>query len=486
MGVLNSYDKNGKVFEIFEQISQIPRGSGEEKQISDFLVKFAKDRNLEYIQDEYNNVIIKKKASDGYENIAPVILQGHIDMVEEKNEGVDHDFKKDPLKLKVDGDIVSAEGTTLGGDNGIGVAYALSILDDDSLSHPAIEAVFTTEEETTMNGAEMLDASPLNAKYMINIDAEEEGVILMGSAGGASSMFTLPVKRKEDENFDKGLKIMIKGLKGGHSGMEIDQNRGNSNILMGRILDDLRNASSFLIIGINGGKSDNAITRETVSEIAIKGEDLEKIKSEIMNSKEIIKKELKNIDDDFTVEIEEISLSSVPMDKKSTNSIIDILLVSPDGVQKMSVDMKGLVETSSNIGAVETDDENVYVKLLVRSSVDSAVVYLLKKFKAVARLTGAEFWHENPFPGWRFDPSSKLSKVAIKTHRRLFNEEPRVEAIHAGLECGILQNKLPELDIISIGPNITGAHSPEEQFSISSVQKMYEFLIGILEDMRNL
>ena len=475
-----------EVFKYFEEISSIPRKSGDPKRISDYLVEFAKKNNLDFIQEACGNVIIRKPSYQGYEKIGTVMLQGHMDMVCEKNNDVNHNFDTDPIELVVKDDFLYANNTTLGADNGIALAFALAILADNSLKHPSLEAVFTVDEETTMLGANELATQNLNASYMINLDTENEDELLLSCAGGAKSLLKLPVEYTALHGDALNSIIKVKGLKGGHSGIDIDKNRGNSNIIMGRILYELNGRVNFEIVSINGGAKNNAIPRECNASIVIN----EKSKLELEDIVKIVEKEIKNelkgIDDDFKIEIEYTNnkISKV-LSTISKQKLIDILMLYSTGVMQMSLDIKGLVETSNNLGVVITDEENKLITFncAIRSSIDSQVQYIIKKHEAIANLTGATLVIESVYPGWKYNKNSKLRKIFADTYEQIYSKPMKQEAIHAGLECGIMSKKMPDLDIISFGPNMYDIHTPNEHLSISSTQRTYKYLLKGLENM---
>lgn len=475
-----------EVFRYFEEISSIPRKSGDTKRISDYLVEFAKKNNLDFIQEACGNVIIRKQAYQGYEKIGTVMLQGHMDMVCEKNNDINHNFDTDPIELVVKDDFVYANNTTLGADNGIALAFALAILADNSLKHPRLEAVFTVDEETTMLGANELATQNLNASYMINLDTENEDELLLSCAGGAKSLLKLPIEYTALHGDALNAIIKVKGLKGGHSGIDIDKNRGNSNIIMGRVLYELNGRVNFEVISINGGAKNNAIPRECNTSIVIN----EKSKFELEDIVKIVEKEIKNelkgIDDDFKIEIEytDNKINKV-LSTISKQKLIDTLMLYSSGVMQMSLDIKGLVETSNNLGVVITDEENKLITFncAIRSSIDSQVQYIIKKHEAIANLTGATIVIESVYPGWKYNKNSKLRKIFADTYEQIHSKPMKQEAIHAGLECGIMSKKMPDLDIISFGPNMYDIHTPNEHLSISSTQRTYKYLLKGLENM---
>ncbi|SHE39637.1 dipeptidase D [Marinitoga hydrogenitolerans DSM 16785] len=481
MGVLKGL-KPEKVFYYFEEISQIPRCSGNEKAISDYLVNFAKERNLEYIQDKALNVIIRKPATKGYESAPGVIIQGHIDMVCEKTSDSNHDFSKDPIKLQIDGDYIKATNTTLGADNGIAVAYALAILDSKDIAHPEIEALFTTEEETGMTGANELDPSLLNGKVLLNIDSEEEGIFYVSCAGGLRDVITLPVEFKKPEN-KYGIRLKVFGLQGGHSGMEIIKQRGNANKLLGRVLYDLNKKIKVECASINGGDKSNAIPREATAELII--DNIEKAKQIVEYWDKTFKNELSVSDPKVKVSIEEIEKSERVLTKESFEKAIYILMLVHDGVQTMSKSIEGLVESSSNLGVVKTYTNRIEFTSATRSSVETLRDLIHNKTEIITKLVGAELNTNAPYPAWEYKPDSRIRELMKKVYKDMYGKEPEIAAIHAGLECGILSGKMKDVDMISFGPNLYDVHTPQEKMSISSVKRVWEFLVEVLKQIKN-
>ncbi|AEX85369.1 aminoacyl-histidine dipeptidase [Marinitoga piezophila KA3] len=482
MGVLDGL-KPEKVFKFFEEISMIPRCSGNEKAISDYLVKFAKERNLEYIQDDALNVIIKKPATPGYENVPGVIIQGHIDMVCEKTSDSNHDFSKDPLKLQIDGDFIKATNTTLGADNGIAVAYALAILDSDDIEHPYIEVLMTTEEETGMGGANALDPELLKGKVLLNIDSEEEGIFYVSCAGGLRDIITLPIEFMDAPSGFKSYEIKVFGLQGGHSGMEIIKQRGNANKLLGRVLYDLNKKIEVYGISIDGGDKSNAIPREATAKILTK--DKAKLIEIIDYWKKVFKNEFSITDPDVELSVNEIEHYNKVMTKDSFEKAINILMLVHDGIQTMSKAIEGLVESSSNLGVVKTFDNRIEFTSATRSSVETLRDLIHNKAEIIAKLNGAKITTNAPYPAWEYKKDSKIRELMKKVYKDMYGKEPEITAIHAGLECGILSGKMKDVDMISFGPNIYGAHTPEEKLSISSTQRVWEFLLNVLKEMKN-
>lgn len=472
------------VFCYFEDITRIPRGSGNEKAISNYLVSFAKKHNLEVIQDEALNVIIKKSGSKGYENAPTVILQGHMDMVCEKNKEVEHNFEKDPLNIRIEGDFIKAAGTTLGADNGIAVAYCLAILSSKDILHPPLEVLITTEEETGMGGASSIKKENLSGKILINIDSEEEGELLSSCAGGVRNRVKLKIEKEELKEGFMPLKLIIKGLKGGHSGMEIDKGRGNANKLIGRVLNDLNSNLDIYIAEINGGAKMNAIPREAEAIILAKEKDKVALEELVAKWKETLKNELKNSDSEVIVQIEKLEKKvEKTFTKDLGGRIIELLMLIPNGVQTMSMDIKGLVQSSTNLGVVTTDHNKVTFESAIRSSVKSLKYDIVKRVETVAKLTGAEMTLESEYPEWEYRADSYIRDVFVKVYKDMYNKEPKITAIHAGLECGILKDILGDLDMISFGPNMYDVHTPEERLSISSTERTFQYLLNVLKNI---
>lgn len=474
------------VFKFFEEITKIPRGSGNEKGISDYLVKFAKERNLEVIQDSVLNVIIKKNGTAGYENAPTVIIQGHLDMVNEKNAGTEHDFMKDPLKLVVDGDYIRAVGTTLGADNGIAVAYGMALLDSKDIPHPPLEVLFTTDEETGMGGAMGLDAKNIDGRILINIDSEEEGKLLVSCAGGLRSKVSLPIAW---EIADKGLVnclIKIRGLKGGHSGMDINKERGNSNKIIARFLVDLLQNINFKLEYLNGGSKNNAIPREADASILIEERDVYLLRDKVELWNKILNNEYKTSDPELKIQLE-VSGNKENIrvfSKDTTEKAIKLLYLMPDGVQTMSMDIPGLVQSSTNVGVVTTGENCVSYDSAIRSSVRTLKNDVLVQTKVVAEAFGAEVTTQSEYPEWQYDPDSKIRRLFEKVYKEMYRKDPEIIAIHAGVECGLFKEKFGEIDMISFGPNLFDVHTPDEHMSISSTKRTWEYLLAVLKEIR--
>lgn len=479
--------KHCYIFKFFEEISAIPRCSGEEKQISDYLADFARKRNLEFMQDRALNIIIKKPAAKGYENVPTVILQGHMDMVCEKNKGTKHDFKKDPIKIRVIDDMIYATDTTLGADNGIALAYCLALLDSKDIPHPALEVIFTTDEESTMSGALNLDTSGLKGKILINLDSEEEGRILVSSAGGTKAKLVLPVKWDSIPEKHQGFRISIGGLKGGHSGVEIDKGRGNANKLLGRLLNDLSKESRLYIADINGGLKSNAIPRESEVLLYIDAAGRQKIEEKVKQWENICKNELRASDPDVYIRFEAVEEKADKVFSGDTaEKLVSALVLIPNGIQSMSMEIKNLVESSTNLGVVYTEKEQVCLVSEIRSSVKSLKKNIYEQVAKLAEVVGGQVITESDYPEWEYKADSKIRPLCIKAYRDMFGKEPEVVAIHAGLECGVLMSKLEGLDAVSVGPDMADVHTPNEHISIPSVERTWEYLLEILKQTKSL
>ena len=468
-----------QVWKHFDEIRKIPRCSKHEEKIRKYILDFAKKNKLEAKTDKAGNVLIRKPASKGMENKPIVVLQGHMDMVCEKNADVKHDFSKDPIKVKVEGNKVRAEGTTLGADNGIGIAIMLSILEDKKLKHGPIEALFTVDEETGLTGAFAIEPDFLNGRIMLNLDSEDFGVITIGSAGGGNSTIELPLQYTEAKEDLVGLKIRVHGLKGGHSGVDIHEQRGNAIKIMARLLWKIK--EDFLLADIKGGDKMNAIPRETIAILYVQKEKKESIISCIKESEKEIAEEIRPIDPDFKVEIEDFKERRKVLDRDSQNKLINLLHALPHGVDRMSFDVPGLVETSTNLAKVSIENGKAVIGMSSRSAIKSALQDMRDRIRATASLAGAEVKEDSPYPGWKPNPKSRILGIAKEVYREMFGEEPKVEAIHAGLECGIIGEKFPGMDMISIGPTIKHPHSPDEYVEIDSVEKFYRYVLKLLE-----
>lgn len=473
------------IFYFFNEISKIPRCPGEEKEISDYLMSFAKERNLEAIQDDFLNVIIKKDAKKGYENVPPVIIQGHMDMVCEKNKGTDHDFLKDPLQLQKKGDMLYATDTTLGADNGVAVAFALALLDDKSISHPALEVVITTEEETSMKGALGLNPKYFNGKTLINLDSEEEDVLLVSGAGGMQTVQNIKIDFEETPDNYLTYEVAVKGLQGGHSGFEIDKERGNANKLLGRILKDLSEKTEFHIQKIRGGMASNAIPREAECCVALHENQVAILEDFEKKWANLLREEFGITDPGIIVNIQPLKSKIVKsFSKKAKEQLIASLLLSPNGIQSMSMDIEGLVESSVNLGKISMDESTVSLESDVRSSVKSRKYAISTQTETLAQIIGCDIEMKSDYAEWPFNPKSRIQKLFEDVYKKRKGKEIRKTSVHAGIECGILIDKMPGLDAIAIGPNIYDVHTPNEHVSISSMLRTWEYFLSVLKEIQ--
>lgn len=480
MGVLGELEPK-KVFQYFEEICGIPRPSYKEKKISDYLVSFAESHGLEYYQDELFNVIMIAPATPGYENEEPVILQGHMDMVCEKEPGYETDFENDGLKLLVDGDYVTAEGTTLGGDDGIAIAYALAILDSPEIVHPRLEVIITVSEEVGMEGATGIDLSMLKGHKLLNLDSEAEGIMTVSCAGGNSSVCRVPVTYEGGSGV--ALSLKVGGLKGGHSGVEINKGRANASRVMGRLLLSLDQAGvNYALAAVCGGAKQNAIPREAQATLLVPAQEAGAARQSLTDTIEQVKSEYATIDPGLTLSIEEgTEKQAQVLQPTSKETVVMLLNNLPGGVQSMSADIEGLVETSLNMGIVTLDETEFRAEFAVRSSVESARDALTARIRNLAEYAGGTLEVSGVYPAWEYKKDSVMREDAARMFREMYGKELKIEAIHAGLECGILAGKIDGLDGISIGPDMIGIHTFEEKLSISSTKRVFEFVVELLK-----
>lgn len=469
------------VFYYFEEITRIPHGSGNVKQISDYLKQFATEHGLECIQDKLYNIIMIKEATPGYEQEEPYILQGHMDMVAVKRPDCDIDMTKDPLRLRIENGRIYADGTSLGGDDGIAVAYALALLAAKDISHPRLEVVLTVDEETGMQGATEIDLSMLRGKRLINLDQEEEGVIITSCAGGARVDVIIPLRQEKTQTDQlQFIQIKIKGLLGGHSGIEINKGRGNANYLLGCILKELLNKFDVRISSMKGGLADNAIPREAESVIAVNISQSDAVISCAKEYEGRIRQELGDNDPDFAVEWQAVDGQDSYYDTASTAQALNCLCELPNGVIAMSKDLEGLVQTSLNLGVVKLEQDELHLSYAVRSSVDADREQLCQRMQEIAEKAGALAEVKNAYTGWAYRPDSPLRDIVTNIYEKMYGRKPVLEAIHAGVECGILAAKIEGLDCVSIGPDMSDVHTAEESLDIASVQRMWEYLLEVL------
>ena len=468
-----------KVFYWFEKLCAIPHGSGNTKRISDFLVSFAKEYGYAYEQDALNNVIIYAPATAGYEDKAPVILQGHMDMVCEKDETCPIDMETEGLDVTHDGEFVFAKGTTLGGDDGIAVAYALAILSDDSIPHPALEVVITVDEETGMEGAAGIDLSRLKGKMLLNIDSEDEGIFTVSCAGGARSTISLPIERRAV--YGPCVRLTVEGLQGGHSGVEIHKKRANANKVMGEFLGRVQQLMPLCITKLQGGAKDNAIPRSCQVTLVALGMYIERIN----DVAEALQKEIReNYDEPYAIvrgdDVD--ALGGNALTTECTSKVIALLNAAPNGVQSWSEDIPGLVQTSLNLG-IATLSDRLELTFAVRSSVNKEKEELLARLKELAAFYDADYTQRGEYPAWEYKKDSPLRDTMVEVYTRMYGKEPQVVAIHAGLECGLLSEKIEDLDCVSLGPQMHDIHTSREKLDIASTKRVWEFLLETLKQL---
>ena len=466
-----------KVFEFFEEICAIPHGSGNTKAISDYLVSFAKQRNLRYIQDEANNVIIFQKGTCGMEDHAPVILQGHMDMVCEKDASCPLDMAAEGLDISHNGHSVFANGTTLGGDDGIALAYAMALLDDTTIAHPPLEVIITVDEEIGMLGAAVIDLSSLKGRTLINLDSEEEGIFTVSCAGGATATISLPTERRAV--YGPCIRLAVDGLQGGHSGAEIHKNRANANKIMGEFMSRIQKLMPLCLTSLSGGSKDNAIPRSCSANMVAMGIGLDRINGIAEELQAEIREQYD--EPEATVQAFDVdALGGNALTTEVTSKVIGLLCGAPNGVQAWSEEMPGLVQTSLNMGIAKLS-KTMNFTFSVRSSVNSEKKALLEKLQELAALFGATYSQAGEYPAWEYKADSRLRDVLVETYTRMFEKEPKVLAIHAGLECGLLGEKLPGLDCVSIGPQMHDIHTSRERLEIASTERTWNFLLEVLK-----
>lgn len=476
--------KPGAVWNYFYELTQIPRPSKKEEKVIAYLLDFAKKHNLEAKKDEAGNVLIIKPATKGLESLPTVILQGHVDMVAEKNEGTVHDFEKDPIETVVDGAWLKAKGTTLGADNGVGVAAALAILASDDIEHGKLECLFTVDEETGLTGAYALGKDFLKGDILINLDTEEEGEIYIGCAGGKITTATFTYKKEAVPSGYFWFKVQVKGLNGGHSGSEIHKGLGNANKILNRYLWTLNKKYGLILSQIDGGNLHNAIAREAYAIAGVPYNNKENVIVELNTLLPEIQAELKTVDPGLEMIVGSTDAPEFVMDKDTSDNLLNGIYACPHGVLGMSFDIPGLVETSTNLASVKMKENNtILITTSQRSSTNSLKDDAGNMINAVFTLAKAEVKHSDGYPGWRPNPDSKVLAVAKASYKKLFGKDAEIMAIHAGLECGLFLEKYPHLDMISCGPTIRNAHSPEEQIEIASVQKWWDLLLDVLKNI---
>ena len=471
---INDHKSIEKVIRFFEEFSAIPHGSGNTKLIADYLADFAKKRGLEHVRDSADNVVIRKKATAGYEHKPAVIFQGHLDMVAEKKPGAAIDMEKEGLTLYRDGDFLRAKDTTLGGDDGVALAYALALLDSDDIPHPDFEAVFTSDEEIGLLGAVAIDPREIHGRLLINIDSDEEGVFTVGCAGGMRSDVVLPLHRTLNE--PSAYKLKASGFKGGHSGVEIDKGRVNANKALVEILAALGKIS---IKDIRGGNADNAIPRECECVFTAECDPTDKVLS---LGKEI-KARYSDIEPEITFTLEKVESDILGVSYEDSATLVSLLNTLPSGIIAMSSDVEGLVETSLNMGILRADDEKAEVSFSVRSAKGVEKQKLGDRLEEIAKEHGASYSTRGEYPAWEYKKDSHLRDVMKKVYEDMYGESPEIVIIHAGLECGIFSEKVEGIDCVSIGPNNYDIHTTEERLSLTSLERVWEFLLNVLKEI---
>lgn len=483
MGNVLAQLKPALVWKYFEEICQHPRPSKKEEKIAEYIFSVGKKLNLETVKDAFGNIIIRKPATAGKENLKTVVLQGHIDMVCEKNRGVEHDFDNDPIQVYIDGDFVKAKGTTLGADNGIGVAAALAVLEDSTIQHGPIECLFTLDEETGLTGAASLDPTILKGDILLNLDSEELGTFFIGCSGGKNTAAKFTFTPENVPADSVAYEVKVAGLQGGHSGLEIHTGRGNAIKILNRFLWNVTSKLGIRLAQIEGGNKHNAIPRETFAVVTVPTANEADFLSALSNYNKTIKEELATNEPNLKVSAEPFALPANVMDAKTTANLLNALYATPHGVITMSPDIAGLVETSTNLATIITEGNNVNIVTSQRSSVATENQDVVDMVHSVYVLAGAEVSHGDGYPGWKPNVHSEILKVFKTVYQNMNGKEPEVAAIHAGLECGIISEKYPNMDMISFGPTMFGVHSPDERLNIPSVQPFYELLANVLNNI---
>ena len=483
MGSVLGHLKPELVWYHFEEICKYPRPSKKEEKIAEYVVSVGKRLSLQTEKDKFGNIVIRKPATPGKENLKTVVLQGHIDMVCEKNRDVEHDFDNDPIYPYIDGDWVKAKGTTLGADNGIGVACALAVLESKDIEHGPIECLFTLDEETGLTGASSLKKGFLKADILINMDSEELGTLFIGCSGGKNTAATFKAKLEKTPRNYSAFELKVDGLKGGHSGLEIHVGRGNAVKILNRAIWSYSQENRIHLSEINGGNKHNAIPREAFAVILVPKNDEKKLKKFVAKYNDIVKAEYAAVEPDLVVSMEKHAAPEKVIDEKTQKHLINALYAIPHGVIKMSNDIPGLVETSTNLAVVETIGKNINIVTSQRSPVASENVDITDMVTSVLKLAGADIKYGDGYPGWAPDINSDILKVFKSTFNQMYGKEPEVTAIHAGLECGIIKEKYPDMDMISFGPTMCDVHSPGEKLQISTVPEFFKQLITVLNNI---
>ncbi|MDQ2178610.1 aminoacyl-histidine dipeptidase [Marinifilum sp. D714] len=473
-----------EVWKHFEDICQVPRPSKKEEKIIEFLIEFGKKNNLETKRDEIGNVLIKKPATPGKENLKTVVLQSHMDMVCEKNNDTTHNFDTDPITPWIDNGWVKAKGTTLGADDGIGMAAEMALLTSNNIEHGPIECLFTVDEETGLSGAFALQPGFFDGKILLNLDSEDEGEIFIGCAGGIDTLANMEYQKEEVPNGHFAIRIDVKGLLGGHSGDEINKGRGNSNKILNRFLWQINKKYNIRINEFNGGNLRNAIPREAYAIITLPSEFKENVRADL----NIYASEMEHVweiyEPKLKITLESVEKPAFVIDVNTSNNLMDAIYACPHGVFSMSSRMPGMVETSTNLASVKfTNDNKIQITTSQRSDVDSEKYNIAQMVGSSLTLAGAQIEHTDGYPGWAPNPNSEILTVAVDSYKKLFGKEPVVRSIHAGLECGLFLEKYPEMDMISFGPTLRDVHSPDERINIETVEKFWQHLVDIIQNM---
>ncbi|HEY5536417.1 MAG TPA: aminoacyl-histidine dipeptidase [Ignavibacteria bacterium] len=483
MGKILGQLKPERIWNIFEEIVNIPRPSKHEDAIREYVMNFGKKIGLETNMDEVGNIVIRKPATKGMENRKGVIFQGHLDMVPQANSDVKHDFEKDPIKPQIDGEWVKASGTTLGADNGIGVAAALAIMESKDIAHGPLEALFTTDEETGMTGAFGLKPGFLKGDILMNLDSEDEGELFIGCAGGTNANITMSYKEEAVPQGYKAFKLNVRGLKGGHSGCDIQLYRANANKILFRYLKHAEIKRKMRLASVEAGNLRNAIPREGFAVFVVPAEIAKDIPGCVASMYEVYRKEYATVEPDFKMDVEAVDAPAKIFDADSQKKLINAIIACPNDVIRMSSDMEGLVETSTNLAIVKSENGKVEIKCLLRSSVDSAKEALEQMVASLFELAGAEFVFDGQYPGWKPNPHSEILTVMQGIYKKMFGKDAAIKAIHAGLECGLIGGIYPNFDMISFGPTIRSPHSPDEKLNIATVTKFWNYLIETLKNV---
>lgn len=471
------------VWKFFSEILEIPRPSKKEEKIIEYLVNFGKTRNLETLRDEIGNVLIRKPASQGMENRAWVCLQSHSDMVCEKNSDKVHDFEKDPIIPRIDGEWLKATGTTLGADDGIGVATALAILDSKDIVHGPIECLFTVDEETGLSGAFALKSDWLKSRILLNLDSEDEGEIFIGCAGGIDTLINIPYSKVNTEANTQAYKVKVSGLHGGHSGDDINKGLGCANKIINRLLWNAAENQGLRLSQLDGGNLRNAIAREAFAIVTIPVAQKDNFEKYVSEYNKIVRYEFRSTEAGLQIAAESVAMPEFLMDEKTQSNLLNALFACPHGVLSMSREIPNFVETSTNLASIKMDDKQIRIATSQRSSVESGKYAAAQKVRATFQLIGAKIEHGDGYPGWTPNPDSKILEVARQSYKKLFGKEPVVRAIHAGLECGLIGEKYENMDMISFGPTLRGVHSPDERIEIKTVEMFWRHTLDILQNV---